>query len=273
MHVSRFLMAASTAIFVTAAFGQSAMDTPFQVRYYSNATAAGSAVINLTDTGSNIGTLFPVNTGAGFGVTATNTTCSPQNPCLLGAPTTFPTNSVGTGNICVNAYLVAPNEELEACCSCWMTPNQLSSWDVFSDLAFNPAGGIPVPSGVIKLVATLGGTSATTCDPTMAGLPSTAYNPEDAFQNSTTGTLGAHFNTVTNSVLSPGMLAWIRDNGTETAFSPSTLTSNTVPSYSVSSTGTVSAIGGFAELTRLTGQCSAFISNVGICKSCRAGGL
>ena len=280
MQVRKLLMVASAAILVSSAtFGQSAMDTSYQVRYFSNVVSSlpvpvgvtngtTDTVINVTDTGANIGTTFAVNAG-GPVYSNSNGPCSPYNPCTTSGA---PTSAIGTGNLCINAYVFSPNEELQACCTCFATPNGLYSWDVSADFLSQALDGFAIPGGVVKLVATLAPytntATAPACDATMAGQPSNTFNP-----------LTGKFNSATNSVLSPGMLAWARGQvsatsvGTETAFSPATLTSgNGTFTVTTSTTGLV-ANGGASELARMTGQCAALISGIGICKGCRTGGL
>jgi hypothetical protein len=284
MQLSRFLMVSSAAILFSAAgFGQSAADTTFQVHYFSNlsstfpgtfpglTTGTTTTAVNVTNSGASIGTTFAVSAGSPV-LSNSAGPCSPYNPCSTSGA---PAQTVGNGNICVNAYVVSPDEELQSCCTCWLTPNALGSWDAVADLTSNAVDGTAIPSGVIKLVATLGGPTAATsgCDATLAGQPTSAYN---GFEGK--------FNSTTNSVLAPGMLAWSRGQltgaanaytnaGTESAFLPATLTSgNGTYNLSASSTGFV-ALGAQSELSRLTGQCAAFISGKGICKGCRFGGL
>ena len=152
----------------------------------------------------------------------------------------FPTLN---GNICVNVYAFSPDEQLVSCCSCVVTPNGLASLSTINDLISNTlTPGVPT-SIVIKLLATSGGTSAagaTTCDPGTAG--------------------GA------GNVLTTGMLAWgttlhrapapLNMFGTETAFSPATLSGTEL-----------------IRVTRLCGFIQAVGSGFGICRSCRLGGL
>jgi hypothetical protein len=282
MHASRFLMVASAAILVSAgAFGQSAMDTVFQVHYFSNLSSslpAGGAtlgatdtVVNVTDTGASIGTTFAINSG-GPVLSNASGPCSPSNPCSSAYPASVPTSVVGNGNLCINAYVFSPNEELQACCTCFLTPNGLGSFDAVTNLLANTTDGLAVPSGVIKLVATLGGATAATsgCDATLAGQPLNTFN-----------TLTGKAQAATNSVLAPGMLAWARGQisgssaGVETAFSPATLSSgNGTTSYTISAaTGAYTQVGGVSELNRMTGQCAGLISGLGICKGCTTGGL
>jgi hypothetical protein len=87
-------------------FGQSdvttssAQDGNFQVNYASN-LERGDGVVNVTNSGASAGTNTP----------------------LVGR------NSYG--DICVNAYVYAPDQELASCCTCKVTPNSLHSWPVY----------------------------------------------------------------------------------------------------------------------------------------------
>ncbi|PYU29750.1 MAG: hypothetical protein DMG31_16250 [Acidobacteria bacterium] len=78
------------------------------------------------------------------------------------------------GDICAMIYVFAPDQQLEACCGCLVTPNGLLTLSVNNNLNTNvlsPLG--PTASGVIKVVESLpnvpGGTSrpgsSPTCDP------------------------------------------------------------------------------------------------------------
>jgi hypothetical protein len=266
MQVSRLLMVASASILMSvAAFGQAAKDTVFQIHYFSNLTISDT-VINITDSGASIGTQFAVNGGSPVLSNALGP-CTPQNPCSSSGAAA---SVIGNGNLCVNAYLFSANEELQACCSCFVTPNGLWSWDILNDLVPNALEGPAslIPGGVVKLVATLAGTTSATsgCDATMAGLPTNTFN-----------FVTGKFNTATNSVLAPGMLAWARGQisatsvGVESSFAPATLSSGN-GTYTISP-GLV-ANGGPSEIARMAGQCATFQSApVGICKSCRLGGL
>ncbi len=69
------------------------LDGPYQVRYATNLNA-GESYIHIVNTGLN------------------------------GAPVSGPNFGGSTGNICVNMYVIDPNEELIGCCSCMVTPNQ-----------------------------------------------------------------------------------------------------------------------------------------------------
>lgn len=66
------------------------------------------------------------------------------------------------GDICANIYVFSPDEQLQACCSCQVTPNELDAWPLSfgaGNLLNNPASvGTPYKnfftSAVIKILAT-----------------------------------------------------------------------------------------------------------------------
>jgi len=138
------------------------------------------------------------------------------------------------GNICANLYTFDPAEELISCCACLITPNALQSLSVLKSLISNPLTPAIPTSVVIKIVST----TAATCN---AGVLGTFANGLLAW-----GTT-LHQNTSTIAVTY---------YGTETAFTPSTLSA--------------------AEYLHITGTCGFIQSNgsgFGICKGCAAGGL
>jgi hypothetical protein len=96
-----------------------------------------------------------------------------------GAVAGFYPNNLGAGNLCVNVYVFDPSEEEVACCACLVTPNGLNSLSVKGDLINNTLTPAIPTSVVIKLVATIPGTTAptgtlTTCAPQTAGTIPTA---------------------------------------------------------------------------------------------------
>jgi hypothetical protein len=95
------VLALPTMLFAQAQLtSSSAQDGSFQVNYASN-LERGDGVVNVTNTGASAGSNTP----------------------LVGR------NSYG--DICVNAYVYAPDQELAACCTCKVTPNSLHSWPVY----------------------------------------------------------------------------------------------------------------------------------------------
>ena len=178
----------------------------FQVRYASN-LAIGDSVIDFTNTGASSTIALPV-----------------QN-----------------GNICVNAYVFSPDEQLISCCSCPVTPDGLQSLSARNDLISNTlTPGVPT-SVVVKLLASAQATcNASTVTPASlalaAGLAAwgTTIHTTPVTAGTPAGTFGL----------------------TETPFTRSTLSP--------------------AELLRLTTLCSFNQINgsgFGVCRSCRLGGL
>jgi hypothetical protein len=192
--------------FATVAFAQS--DSAFQVRYAAN-LAAGESYINIVNTGANGAPLL----GPGFG----------------GA----------SGNICVNVYAFDPAEELVACCSCLVTPDQVVNLGVNRDLTSKTLTGVIPTSVTVKLLASLAGTggAGTSCTNSAA----TVTTPVSGL---------AAFGTTLHAAVPSGYAT------TETPFTPSTLSAG--------------------ELASITGRCASIIGNAsgfGICSSCRAGAL
>jgi hypothetical protein len=70
--------------------------------------------------------------------------------------------NVGTsgGNLCADIYVFDPNQELAECCSCKITPDGLLTLSVVDNLTANTLTGVPLSSGIIKIV------SSSTCNAT-----------------------------------------------------------------------------------------------------------
>jgi hypothetical protein len=184
------------------------MDTPFQVSYAAN-PAAGESYINIINTGANGASLL----GPGFGAAA--------------------------GNICVNVYAFAPDEQEISCCSCLLTPNSVANLGVNRDLTGTTLTGVVPTSVVVKLVATLAGTggSGTSCSSSAA----TEGTPVFGL---------AAYGTTPQPVGSSGFSA------VEHTFVASTLSA--------------------AEYASITGRCASILGNgsgFGVCSSCRSGAL
>lgn len=192
---------ASASLFVGAAF---------QVSYAANLNP-GESNINITNNGVNGAPLL----GPGFG---------PQ-----------------AGNICVNVYAFAPDEQMISCCSCLVTANGLVNIGAVRDLTANTLTGILPTSIVVKTVTTLANQngSGTNCSNSAAAISPAAI---------VGGALA--WRTTLHEAPSSGY------DTTEVPFSPATLS--------------------MGELQSLGGRCAAIIGNgsgYGICRSCRSGGL
>lgn len=236
MKLRTVLMA--SAIFVMPAFAQT--EGNYLIRYITNSTTAG-AVVNISNTGSSIGQTYFAN-GANF---------------------------TASGNICANVYVFSPDEELQECCSCLVTPNALK-YLTAADLTTNNATPTTYTSFVIKITASIAqaGSSPTLCTP--YNTPSGAVPTGVGFGGITTTASSVGLqpaspgNSTTNQVLGTGLVAWgttihfnsFTEAETETAFTNGQL-----------STG---------ELTqRLDGLCQNIVndgSGFGICNLCHTGG-
>jgi hypothetical protein len=138
------------------------------------------------------------------------------------------------GDICINAYVFDPQEEMISCCNCLVTPDALNSWSVTQDILSNTlTRGVPT-SLVIKLLANT--TDPGTC------------NVAPTFQN-----------------LVPGAVAW------GTTLEPNGVASyGTVPvraKLEKLSVSELNALTGVCTLLQLEG------SGYGVCSACRTGGL
>ena len=158
------------------------------------------------------------------------------------------------GNLCVGVYFFDPNEELQSCCACEVTPNGLISLSVKANNANNLTSEFP-DSEVVKLLAWSATSTATATG--------TLFGPGSPIQ----ATPGASICNAANPgpALAVSMHAWGTDlhtvpggfSLTETPFSPANL--------------------GKFEYSRLTNFCSynqfAGSGNYGQCKGCQSAGL
>jgi hypothetical protein len=206
---------ALTQFIISQITGPALGDGPFLVRYASNLNL-GDSVINFTNTGNNPGAVAP-------------------------------------GDICVNSYAIAPDEEELSCCACRVTKNALWSLsvkeDIFENVVLDP-NAVPVHSVVIKLLASQPtGAGQTGCDPSAPGAP--------------VNSIAAWGTTLHNVNLTPaGTLASDPDGGG----GPQFLFGRETPFQSA----TLSA----QEEAFLTSNCGFIKSNqsgTGICRSCNIG--
>ena len=174
-------------------------DGAFQMHYASNLNL-GESFINISNAGSSLSAINP------------------------------------TGNICANAYVFDPSEEMVACCTCLVTPDGLNSWGVNRDFLVKTLTGAIPTSVVVKLLASA---------------------PVKGRCNAASPNAGN---------LTTGMVAW----GTTLHLTP---VAGTVATTEEEFTSPVlSSI----ELSNLSSQCAFIQtvgSGFGICNSCRAGGM
>ncbi len=233
MHL-RILLA--TALFSAVAFAQGPGNIPavlnpgvpngapadaYQINYIPNLNV-GDGIINITNAGA------------------------------LGADAFGPFSGT-TGRICVNVYTFSPDEQEISCCQCLVTPNALVRLSAKTDLIQNTLTGVVPNSIVVKLLATIPGTSANPL----------GTNTQAQFTGSTCNA-AQDFGAVN---LAPGMRAWAtRLHALPT--SPVT--------YGVTEGAFLNASLSQGELSKLTQLCRFIVGNgsgAGICKTCTLGGL
>jgi hypothetical protein len=110
-----------------------------------SAFGAGVASAQSTDT-------FQVNYFSNNAAPAPDATLRIDNPGLT------------YGNLCAMVYVFAADQQLSECCGCVETHNGLRTLSVRSNLTSNPLTGVPLPTGVIKIVSAAVNNSP--CDPT-----------------------------------------------------------------------------------------------------------
>src|SRR6201987_3133142 len=218
----RKLLSFLAALAIPAALFGQFNDGPFQVNYASH-LSQGDGVVNVTNDGFTAGSNTPV------------------------------ANLNSYGDICVNVYVYAPDQELAACCTCLVTPNALHSWPV----SFGPgnllsnlnnttirnsifSNGTGNGSVVIKLLATFPNNVG-------AGTGDSCPRPD-----------------VTNAPIAAGLLAWATHSHptnvadavsiTETRFEPGNLSAG--------------------EFNKLRGDCSSLLTqgSGSVCPNCQLGG-
>ncbi len=186
---------------------------PFQISYAANLNQ-GESYINLVNT-EHDGRLMSLS-GLGFSVTV--------------------------GNICANVYAFDPGEELIACCSCLITPDETVNLGVNRELTLKTLTGMVPTSVTIKVVSTLAGVNG----------GGSKYAP-----------------TRRQPCRRPLWLTALQ-GGARPCVKPPT------PAFATTefrfTPGTLSA----GELASIGGRCASILGNgstFGICNSCRAGGL
>ncbi len=253
MQRSRILMIALATI-AFSAVGLASDDGNFAVRYLLPA-----GTVNISNTGLSWGAVL-----AGVTAPTVNINGCPyvQNgvlvQCPAGTATTSPGVALGNGTLCINVYVVSPDEQLQACCSFPASPNSLWSYK-YEELVSNTLTGRAFAgsnSAIIKLVASgiPQGSSTTGCSGTST-VPGAQTTPNAA----TVGQTDSHGNLLNPTLgqLAPGVVAWARNDAQtgETSFVNSNVTK--------------------AELARLTRDCNGIVlngTNSGICPQPKLGG-
>lgn len=103
-------------------------------------------------------------------------------------------NPGSTGaNICVDIYVLTADEELNECCGCLITPDQLLEFSINTDLTANPGpNGETAHNGAIKIISSAPNATPTgkfgVCDPGAAS-PIPTLVAWETHANNLTGTL------------------------------------------------------------------------------------
>ena len=144
----------------------------YRVNYFAN-LMQGATVGTLTATSSL------KDNGNDSNQTPVGGATSPDDPVDIVNPGTNGASGVlgsAVGDLCALIYVVDTREELEECCGCLVTPDQLIELSTQKDLLANPAHPFIIHSGTIKIISSTptgpGGTGATiaeynnaVCDP------------------------------------------------------------------------------------------------------------
>ena len=72
------------------------------------------------------------------------------------------------GDLCAMIYVFDDKEELQECCGCLVTADDLKTLQVSSDLTDNPSNGVPLTTGPIKILSSPRN-GAGVCDPSFGG--------------------------------------------------------------------------------------------------------
>ena len=224
----------------------------FSVNVMNNATVAGSVTNTTTTVTSNeaapgaaasatlfLGDPFLVSYAANLNVG--ESFIDIVNTGANGAPLLGPGFGGAAGNICANVYTFDSGEELVACCSCLVTPDQTVNLGANRDLTVKTLTGTVPTSLTIKVLATLAG----------AGGTGTSCTNSAAM--------------VATATLANGVAAW----GTTLHATPTAAFETTERPFSGA---TLNA----GELASLGGRCASILGNgstFGVCNSCRSGAL
>ena len=89
-----------------------------------------------------------------------------SNANTMGAPDgTLRISNPGTGgnsagNVWAAIYVFDPNQELSECCECFLSPDDLRTLSINTDLTSNPLTSVVLTTGLIKVVSTTGPSGA-----------------------------------------------------------------------------------------------------------------
>jgi len=83
----------------------------------------------------------------------------------------------GSDSICADIYVLNPSEEMEACCGCLLTPDEILSGLVVENLLSNNVSPITLANGVIKIISSCPSGNTSSPSGSANGPSGSACNP------------------------------------------------------------------------------------------------
>ena len=132
-----------------------------------------SAALGLWGTASSAQTTNPVIEMHNYAVTyfSGNKSSNPDETLRVVNTGDIGDVDLPSGDICVNVYVFDANQEMTECCSCPDSANGMLTFSVQKNLTANTLTSIPLPTGVIKVTASVPGSGGTCSPTTLANLP------------------------------------------------------------------------------------------------------
>ncbi len=152
-----FAVFGSALLFATICPAQNPPDT-FRVNYFTGQqggatfTSLGGLLLSQTENGN-----------AYNSVTVTGAT-TPDELVDIVNPGTNGAGPGGVGDLCALIYVIDPDEKMQECCGCLLSPNQSLELSVQNDLDANPLNGTILHNGALKIISSTPTTSGAISD-------------------------------------------------------------------------------------------------------------
>ena len=150
MEISRFTLAvlAGTILLTTCAFAQGGKYSPQALKPGAPSRNVSNPVTSAASTAPDV---FEVQ----YFRNANTSGVPDQEIDIVDPGTNWTSAAAAAPNLCADIYVVTPDEELNECCGCPVTPDQLISGTVNAFLTTNPANGRTASNGVIKIISSV----------------------------------------------------------------------------------------------------------------------